>query len=403
MRTTWTVALTLTLPALVACGDDGGASASDTDATTGDTSGGTEPTTGTPDNCEGIVVPMIDESSCQPEATDYQPRVDNSADDMWPACVADIGPYPLVEGTPSAQARIEAYEMMAGFLWRKSKPTSEDFTKARDQYVIAEGLESRVARREDLHEDPIPMAEWDPQVDPDKQCTITALVTKYPARCVGPSTISPIIEDAFMQGQMGQGDPDVHAARIHAALDWFLQLSTYKEANTCATVAAKDCDAAWAYYTGGATIDGGIGWSAEVRAASPSTHERIHDGLMAVRCWRDLNQDGMGGYPLLDTLPQDAVDQFNVGWEQLDQALHRGLAVTVRDQMSKFIDAACAGQTRTQIWNYLTVAGQGLQGEADRRNATEAKVLADLWAMDAPTAADVAAGITALDAIFPCP
>lgn len=402
MKRYWTVTFALALPALAACGDDGSAS-TDTNTTGDSTSAGTEPTTGTPENCEGIMVPAIDESACTPEATDYQPRTNDSADDMWPACVSDMGPYTLVEGTPSAQARIDAYEKMADLLWRKSNPTPEDFTMARDQYVIPEGLESRVSRREDLHVDPIPMADWDPQVDDDKQCTVGDNVTKYAARCIGPSTMQPMIDDAFAKGQSGEGDPDVHAATIHGALDWFIYLSTYKEANTCATVVAKDCDASWAYYTGGQSIEGGLGMASEVRAGSANAHERIHDGLMAVRCWRDLNQDGMGGYPLLDTLPQDQIDLFNRGWEQLDQALHRGLAVIVRDQMKAYIDAACAGNKRVHIWAFLQAAGQGLQREAEERDATNAKVLSDLWAMDAPTAADVAPAITALDAIFPCP
>lgn len=398
----WVLSLCVAASA-TACPGGGGTSDTETTGSTGGTA--TEPTStsGTPDNCEGLGIAAIDEGACKPEASDYTPRTNNSADDTWPACVSDMGPYMLVGGTPGTQARIDAYEKMADLLWRKQDPTKDDFTAARDQYVIPEGLESRLARREDLHVDPIPMADWDPQVDADKQCTVEANVSKYPARCIGPSTLAPIIDDAFAKGQLGEGDPNVHAARIHGALVWFLTLSIYKEANTCATAKAEDCDSAWAYYTGGESIEGGLGIAAEVRALSPNTHERVHDGIMAMRCWRDLTKDGMGNYPLLDMLTPEQQDLFEQGWEQVDQSLHRALAVIVRGHMEAFFDAACEGAARDAEWAFLSAVGPGLQLEADARDATGAAVLKALWANDAPTAADIAEGVTALDAIFPCP
>ncbi|HEY0139170.1 MAG TPA: hypothetical protein VGB85_34015, partial [Nannocystis sp.] len=180
-----------------------------------------EPTTGTPLECSGLEVPAIDESSCKPLATDYQPRVNGSADDSWPACAGDTLPYQQVEAkTPGSAARIDAYVEMAAALWDNAEPTAEDFTQARDQYLIPEGLASRVVRREDDHYPEIPMAEWDPQVDGDKQCTVAALAAKYTDRCVGPNHMQPIIDAAFAAGQKGEGDLRVHAAKIHATLDW---------------------------------------------------------------------------------------------------------------------------------------------------------------------------------------
>lgn len=361
-----------------------------------------EPGTSTGGACEGIDIPGIDEASCEPLATDYQPRTNNSADDEWPACVSDMGPYTLVDNPPSTIARIVAYENIADLLWRKADPTADDFTAARNEYVLPEGLESRLVRREDLHYPPIPEAEWDPQVDADKQCTVPALATAYPDRCVGPAKMLPVVDEAFAAGQAGEGDANIHAARIHGGLLWFLYLSVYKEANTCATVAPKDCDSAWAYYTGGEAIDAGIGMSAEVKALSGNTHERIHDGIMATRCWRDIAQD-MGMYPLLDTLPNDQKDLFEQGWEQLDESLHRGYALLVRDHMQKYVDAACSSSDTAAQWAFLQVAGPVLDREAGVRDAANAQVLADLWAADGPSPEQVAAGITALDAIFPCP
>lgn len=382
-----------------------------TDTPTGTTD--ETPTTGTTDAtdttdtttsgvCEGIEVAPIDEASCEALASDYQPRVNSSADDSWPACISDMGPYTLVDKSPSTIARVVAYETIGALLWGKDDPSPADFTAARNEYVLAEGLESRVVRREDLHYPPIPMAEWDPQVEADKQCTVPALATKYATRCVGPALMQPLIDAEFAAGQAGEGDPNVHAARIHAALLWFLYLSPYKEANTCATVAPKDCDSAWAYYTGGEAIDAGIGMAPEVEALSPNAHARIHDGIMAVRCWRDIAQD-MGMYPLLDTLPADQQDLFAQGWEQLDQGLHRGFAVIVRDHMAQYVDASCSDGDTAALWGFLAVAGPVLDREASERDPARAKLLADLWAADGPGPDEVAAGITALDAIFPCP
>lgn len=368
--------------------------------TTDTPTGTTDPTTG--GACEGIEIPGIDESGCEVLDSDYTPRTNNSADDAWPACVSDMGPYTLVDAQPSTIARVVAYENIADLLWRKADPTPDDFTAARNEYVLPEGLESRVVRREDLHYPPIPMQDWDPQVDPDKQCTVEDLAMKYPERCVGPALLKPLIDGAFAAGQSGEGDANVNAARIHGGLLWFLYVSVYKEANTCASVAPKDCDSAWAYYTGGEAIDAGIGMAAEVKALSGNAHERIHDGIMAVRCWRDIAQD-MGMYPLLDAVPQDQQDLFDQGWEQLDQGLHRGYAVIIREHMQQYVDAACSSSETAALWAFLQVAGPVLDREAQERDAANAKVLSDLWAADGPAPEDVAAAITALDAIFPCP
>lgn len=410
-RDCWTTAL-ICLPLLAGCKtedpiDSDSASETGTSNGTGTSNATDEPTGGMPMDCAGLSVPAIDESSCQPLASDYQPRVNDSADDTWPACIADTLPYTQVDPkAPGSAARIVAYEEMAKLLWdNKAEPTPDDFTAARDQYVIAEGLESRLNRREDLHYDPIPMAEWDPQVDGDKQCTVAELAAKYTDRCVGPDTMKPIIEAAFAAGQSGEGDPRVHAAEIHATLEWFLYLSVYKEANTCATEDPADCDSTWAYYTGTEPITSGKGFSRDVLAISQETHERIWDGIRAARCWRDLAKDDMGGYPFLEMVDADSKALFEQGWEQLDQALHRGLAVVVRKHAEDYLDLICGTTEGNQqaAWTYLKITGNALQREANERDGTNAKVLATLWASDAPTAAEVVAGIAALDAVFPCP
>ncbi len=377
--------------------------ASDGPSATGGGTGGTGGTGGVMCEVPGpVMVPAIDESSCQPLATDYQPLDAMSANDMWPDCVTDDGTYTLVGDSPGSIGRVEGFEGVADLLWRGGVPTPEDFTMARAIYTQDQGLESRLQRREDLHYPPVPMADWDPSVDPDKQCSVPSNVEKYPDRCVGPGRMQPIVDDAFAAGQMGQGDPQVHAARIEATLLWFLYASVYKEANTCASNKGKDCDSSWAYYTGGVADRNGavLGLAKEVMAITDNTHSRIFDGILAARCWRDLYPDDM--YATIDDVPADGQDLFATGAEQLDNALHRGFAAIVRTRLEK--QAGLTGSDGAANWVFLQIAGPVLDREAGERGpADQAQILADLWAMDCPTTADIEAGVAALDAIFPCP
>lgn len=87
--------------------------------------------------------------------------------------------------------------------------------------------------------------------------------------------IEPMLNDAFAAGAAGK-DPVLNAARVEAALLWFLFVSPYKETRTCATAQA-DCDSGWAYYTGGdddRTLEG-RGFARYVRARSKQAHDAI--------------------------------------------------------------------------------------------------------------------------------
>lgn len=385
--------LSLSLVA-VACGDDasmGSGTASDTDAGTGgagtDGSGGFELL-----SCNDVVS-EADRLACTPNSNDYQP----GGEDSWDACVTDDGAYHLLADTPSSVARVEAYGRIMDVIG-VAAPTADDFTEARTIYAEEEGLESRLQRREDLHHPPVPEADWDPGVDSDKQCTVDANVEKYPQRCVGPALIGPLINDAFVAGQMEQGDALVHAARIDAAMLWFYYLSVYKEANTCFTSKAKDCDSAWAYYTGGFDRAGGIALSAQVKAASPDAHEAIWDGISAYRCLRDLNP--ADDSPEVSDLNDAAQQQLCHGNAQLDTALVFGMAQVVKDRLTT-LASATAEDAVTQ-WAFLQVLGPVLAFEADRRDPAQAAILDQLWAMDAASAAEIDGGMAAIDALFPC-
>lgn len=256
-------------------------------------------------------------------------------------------------------------------------------------------LRSRIDRREDLHYPPIPESEWNPGLDDDKQCADPDLAVQYPDRCVGPSKIRPLVNQALVDGIDGVGDPRVNAARVDAGLLWFFYLSIYKEAFTC-TAAGKDCDSMWAKYTGGDQVDGGIGFSARVKPVSQSTHERIFDAVLGVRCWRDLYPDAVG----YDALDADSRAMFDAVWEQLDQSLHRGFALIVR---SKLEEAVSCGSEADANWAFVQVGLDILDREATERDASAAGDLRAIASVGEPTPEQRSEAVALLDAIFPCP
>jgi hypothetical protein len=379
------------------CADDEGSARGDTDADTDATATDTE---GTADDqlfraCEAVstAIPGLAGGVCAPLGSDYAP----GAADEWPVCASDDGMYRLIGSTPGALGRVEGYESISALLWERSDaPTADDFTAARTIYAEDQGLESRVLRREDLHVPPIPASEWDPGFDPDKQCTVAANVPRYPERCLGPSTLAPILNDAFAAGQTGAGEPRVQAERIHATLLWFFYLSIYKEAYTC-SLAGKDCDSMWAKYTGGTERSGARGLSEEVVAVAPAAHARIWDGLLAIRCWRDLNPDAE--VPTILDASEAALQQYCGGWEQLDNALHYGWSELLVDRLER--QGTLTGVDAAANWAFAQVAGQALQRELSERGVTST---ASLWAMDAaPDAATLTTAVADIRGAIPCP
>ncbi len=345
---------------------------------------------GEPCGLEDLVA--VDESSCAPLDDDY--RLDDPSADPYPECIADSGEYTLVADTPGSIARIEAYEAIADLLVRGGEPTREDFIEARTIFDADEGIGSRVARREDLHYPPIPESEHNPGLDPDKQCSDPELAAVYPERCAGPQRIRPIVNQALVDGIDETGVAAVNAARVDAALVWFMYLSVYKESFTCVAT-PKDCDSSWAYYTGGFTSGEGIGLSAQVAAASGYSHERIWAGVMGVRCWRDLYPDDLD----IDTLTGESAEMFETTWEQLDNALHRGLALIVREKLQA---AYTCGDDEAANWAWLQIAGPVLDREAAERDPAAAAELAAIWTLEAATHDDRARAVALIDTIFPC-
>lgn len=346
-----------------------------------------------------VELPEVDESACVQRPTDYRPL--DADGDMWAPCVTDDGDYVLA-GTdaPGSLGRVAGYEQIADLLWRpNAAPAPEDFTAARTVYDADENLGSRIARREDLHYPEIPAPDRDPAVDSDKQCTVTGNPQKFPERCAGPALMAPIVESAFAAGQRGEGVPEVHAARIQATLLWFFYLSIYKEAYTCATVAAKDCDSMWAKYTGGQPRDAATGYAGEVKPRSEVTHQHTYDALLGMRCWRDLYP--ADEYPTLEDLPPDGRARFEQAWETLDDALHRTWAVILRDRL-EHLGEACSVQAAAD-WAFIQVAAAVIDRELADRSPTDAAALRAAVGAAEPTAEDVEAAAVALDAAIACP
>lgn len=325
------------------------------------------------------VAPDTTPVECEPLASDYSP----GADDEWDACISDDNTYHQIQESISSIGRVGGFEDIADLLWRNDAMASEDFIDARDVYATGEGLDSRVQRREDEHYPPV----TDSETGDTLRCRDEGVPAMDPDRCVGPAQILPILNDAFQEGILGN-DLEVNAARVEAALLWFFYVSSHKEATTC-TVAAKDCDSSYAYYTGGQDRDGGFGLAGYVRDLAPETHDRIWDGILAVRCWRDLD-------PAEEATDLDTRDRAIA---QLDRALLHGVATVVLDRLASW--EAAEGVEKDADAAFLAILGPVLDREAGERDPTNAAILDGAW--DDLDSADTAALAEAVQTIFPCP
>jgi hypothetical protein len=336
----------------------------------------------TPCTATGWLLPPVtgaDGPSCAPAAGDYSP---GAADDGWAACVSDDGLYHPFDPNISTIARVAAFETIAGLLLAGDPPPPAAFEDARVAYAQDQGLESRVSRREDEHYPKAAAACADMTAEE---------VAANADRCVGPARIRPLLNGAFADGQLGK-DPLINAARIEAGLLWFLYVSVYKEATTCAT-SKKDCDSSYAYYTGGEGPDGGLGLSRDVRALSAAVHDRVWDGILAVRCWRDL--DGADAAADAD-MQRKAV-------AQLDRALLRGMALIVLSRVEALRDATCDPTRAAAYWTSVRILGNVLVREAGVRDAAKGAALEAALAIETPAVADLDAVRSAVEAVFPCP
>lgn len=319
-----------------------------------------------------------DVAGCAPLGTDYQPRQPGQTNG-WAACISDDNQYHKIEQSVSSIPRVEAYDAIGLKLWENgATPTYQDFIDARALFEEEQGLGSRVARRYDVHYPP-PAA---------GKCDEEGIAEANPDYCVGPATLQLIIVDAFADGAQGHNRM-VNAAKIEAAIQWFMYVSSIKEGTTCAEK-AKDCDSCWAYYSGGTPRNTPIGLAADIAALAPETHNRAYDGVLAVRCWRDLDpEDTAADLALRD----QAIDQ-------LDTALVRGMAILLRQ---RFLALECAtGDDRQAHLEALKILTPLFDRETRARDTAVAHLLTTEVAKSADSI-NVSSVVSALDATYRCP
>lgn len=360
-------ALLCALTLVIAC--DGGADGAGADGGLGDAGG---------EACLPRAADVIPEAGqCAAADGDFAP----CADDGWDSCVSDDGRYHRVQPTISSAGRVAAFEEIADLLFDPTADADGDtFLAARLIYQRDEGLDSRVVRRYDPHF----------EVPADTDCTAEGTPEIQPDYCVGPARIAPLLLDALNAGIAGT-DARANAARVEAGLLWFLYVSTAKEGLTC-TKKAKDCDSAYAYYTGGETARGGIGLARYVSEVDPYAHDRAWDGLLAVRCWRDLD----------DAEVAEDLELRDRARDQYDRALLDGLAALVLDRLAKYEAAEAAADAGQRA--YYAASVRTLGGVLDRavreRSAGDADRLAEALAADT-LGADVVGEVLADS--FDCP
>lgn len=324
-------------------------------------------------------------SACVPLASDYRPReptVNGSSLDSWPACISDDNTYHRIQESISTIARVAAFEDIAAWLWKPGRvPSAQDFVEARVLYAQDQGLDSRVQRREDIHY---------PEPLNGAKCSEAGIPEQYPERCVGPARLLPVLNEAFQKGTSGNS-PRVQAARIEAALLWFLYVSSLSEVTSCASK-PQDCDSAWAYYTGGTERATPLGLARYMRALGPETHERAYDAVLAVRCWRNLDNETGSASNL------GLRDQARA---QLDRALLRGMALIVRQRFSEL--TCTSGEARAARMAFLQVLVPLLDRAARERGMAQAEVLMAQVQRASADEVDVPAALAALDALSSCP
>lgn len=366
--------------------------------------------------------------TCSTMATDFPASADYACPTVRAALTSMPDAFPYVLEPPGAAARGAAFEQMRtnGFFDYSRDPAPGDFTTTQDLFIGGgEGLASRMERRFDPH---FPMPATMP-AGMLRICQDETIWRASPEFCIGPSTLNPIVLQALALGQTGDAsEPQrFRAARIEAAILWFLHVSAYKEALTCISVfpggdgGTDDCDSAWGYYTGGADRTSGIGYAALVHALEPATHDAIWDGLLGIRCWREMDPSDPAVVDPFDiSTPQLAF--FERAHAQEDRALDRGMVVVLMDRLRRFRATSGTEQAAHLVFlrtilaphDALTLtdamgtsvtypAGPSLFDRTIRqRSAVDADFLASEIAKPA-TDIDVDAILARLDAAIPCP
>jgi hypothetical protein len=327
-----------------------------------------------------------DVSQCQPLSTDYQPRASMPSHATWPACISDDDIYHLVGMTsPDGAARARAWDMMGTLLWSNPYvPLPADFLAARDAYSVPTGIAFSVETRQDIHYPEIPNNTY-------TKCSEPGIPEMYPDRCVGPAKLAPLINDAFEKGIAGT-DPVVQTARLEAALVWLFYVTTLSELWACTFDALPACDGFWGHYCGGVQRgDHSSSMARYVYGVSPPTADRVFDGILAARCWRDIDP----------ALPAIRTDLYQLSLDQADRAELRGVALVLRERFGR-LTCTTGDEQRAQM-EFVRVLGGFIDHAARTVDASKADALKAQWSAASAGQVDIQAAQSALDALFPCP
>ena len=364
-----------------------------TSAGTGGSGGGGQLQPGDPVTL--ICAPKFTENiaQCTHAATDYEPRQSMSMNDQWAACAPDSyytsKTFPLVVG-PAAPGggigRVNAWEDVAQKLWRSGRvPTRQDFEDALVIYGTADGISSRVVRRQDVHYADIPN-------NTKTRCTEPGVTEMYPDRCVGPGKLIPIVNQAFEAAINNGLEPLSQSARIEAALIWFFYASVLAEQFTCRDT-PEDCDSVWSHYNSAKAVDSTMqtGLARYYQELSAETHSRVFDGVLAINCWRHL-----------DTAPL-ATDMalYSRAQGQIDVALLRGLALILRERLSNL--TCSTGEVQKAHLAFVNTLAPFLDRAARAIDPAKADTLKAQTSMTDAGQVNVPMAVAALDGLFACP
>jgi len=333
---------------------------------------------------------------------------------LWPACSVTDNREDWVlvgESAPGSGPRATAFDQIRSLLdyTKVEAPSNQAFQEARDIYAVDQGVQSRVNRRPDYHfaKFPLPIAP-DASGQPNAVCQAAIVPRSCVDACPGPLQLrDKVINPAFCTGETSTSDGErrIQAARIEAGILWFFYLSIYSEAHTTRGSSTEDTDSALAYYTGysaGITPATTTGLSSYIKALDAETHERVWEGLRALRCWRSLEGDQKADVGAVGTTDADL--RWRYATNQLDRAVLHGVTLIIKDRLEKFRTESNA-DIKVAHWAFLQVIGPSLvrgARAADPETDGASKIESE-FAKTVTQEVDAEGLIDAISQEFPCP
>jgi hypothetical protein len=326
------------------------------------------------------------QKSCTASATDYTPRDAASAGKRLPACVSDSGKYTPINPDVPSNSRIAAVEAVLRLLkvGADEVPSASAFDDVRVLYTQPEGLDSRVSRREDIHFAEVEIAGI------KRQCRdlTPAELQLYPDRCAGPVKVVPLINDALREGAAGNA-PRVQAARIEAAMVWFMWLSLYKESQGC-YADPKQCDSTSSYWGGNQDVNAApTGYGRYVKTLSEESYKRGWDAVLAIRCAYDY-------FVSSAPEPADFPTVREKAREQVDRVNNHALALILRARLGKI-------QCDPAAFAFVRTLAPVLNVVAKAKDPAKASELAAELSKAAATDVNVGNVDAILSELFGCP